>query len=87
MGNPEKPQICIKYTTPDPRLSEDDWRILEYRGWIIDWQFTDSIAICAIRYGLKLEDAISEFEYITERKLTDLERAQFKSINPPNDTE
>jgi hypothetical protein len=49
-------------------LSDEDWKNLEKAGWEVSWKkkrWLGALATGAVRRGLSLEDAISEWESVT----------------------
>ena len=76
--------MYVEYFDSEPRLSEDDWRNLDYHGWIVDWLFTDVVARRAVRHGLSLEGAIKEFEYLT---YSEVDWGRFKMLGHPMEVE
>lgn len=77
---------CIEYSSNNSGgswwLTEDDWLNLENAGWEVDWvkdinyykgqtTFLGSTAMHARRYGLSEEQAIAEFERVTDQNAED----------------
>ena len=76
--------MYAEYFDSESRLSEDDWRNLDHHGWIVDWLFTDVVARRAVRHGLSLDEAISEFEYLT---YSEADWGRFKMLGHPMEVE